>query len=130
MPGAAAHNNLVIAWLWILVGFVVGLYLGLNFHKENWLGGYASMKRRMYRLGHISFFGLGVINLLFYFTVAIAGLNGISIGVASTAFVVGAVSMPMCCFAMAQTEKVRLLFGLPIASLLLAGSLTLMEIIR
>ena len=29
------------------------------------MGGYASLRRRMTRLGHISFFGLGIINVLF-----------------------------------------------------------------
>jgi hypothetical protein len=46
------------------------LILGLYFHDENWLGGYASFRRRMYRLAHIPFFGPGAVNLLFYFTAA------------------------------------------------------------
>ncbi len=37
--------NLLIAWLWILPGFVSGIYLGLNFQQEKWLGGYVSWKR-------------------------------------------------------------------------------------
>ncbi|HXR49058.1 MAG TPA: hypothetical protein VN784_16610, partial [Candidatus Limnocylindrales bacterium] len=60
------NPNLFLAWLWILLGFVTGMALGLFFHHENWLGGYGSFKRRMYRLGHISFFGLGAVNLLFW----------------------------------------------------------------
>ena len=44
------------------------MVLGMFFHGENWLGGYASFKRRMYRLGHISFFGLGAVNMLFCLT--------------------------------------------------------------
>ncbi len=130
MNGAAAHINLVMAWLWILLGFAAGSYLGLNFHREDWLGGYSSLRRRMYRLGHISFFGLGGINLMFYFTVAIAGLRGQGVTVASWALVVGAVAMPVCCIAMAHYPKTRLMFGLPVASLLLAGVMTLMEVIR
>ena len=62
------HLNLILAWLWILLGFATGMVLGMFFHGENWLGGYGSFKRRMYRLGHISFFGLGVVNLLFCLT--------------------------------------------------------------
>ncbi len=34
--------NLFLAWLWILLGFVSGMVLGLFFHRENWLGGYGS----------------------------------------------------------------------------------------
>ena len=51
--------NVALAWLWMLLGFISGTVLGLNFHRENWLGGYASRQRRLYRLGHVSFFGLG-----------------------------------------------------------------------
>ena len=54
-----SNLNLFLGWLWILLGFVSGMALGMFFHRENWLGGYGSFKRRMYRLGHISFFGLG-----------------------------------------------------------------------
>jgi hypothetical protein len=42
--------------------------LGLFFHRENWLGGYASHARRMYRLDHISFFELGLVNWMFHGT--------------------------------------------------------------
>jgi hypothetical protein len=61
--------NLQLAWLWIFLGFLSGSLLGLGFHRENRLGGYASHKQRLYRLGHISFFGLALMNLMFYFTV-------------------------------------------------------------
>ncbi len=62
------NSILLFAWLWILLGFVSGMILGMFFRGENWLGGYTSFKRRMYRLGHISFFGLGVVNLMFWLT--------------------------------------------------------------
>ena len=65
--------NLVFAWVWILAGFLSGMAMGLFFDKENWLGGYASHKRRMYRLGHIAFFGLGTVNFIFYLTARAAG---------------------------------------------------------
>ena len=51
--------NLLVAWLAILIGLVTGTVLGLFFHEENWMGGYGSWRRRMVRLGHISFFGTG-----------------------------------------------------------------------
>ena len=53
MNSHAAQLNLVLAWLWIVVGFGIGFFIGLNFQKERWLGGYASFKRRLYRLAHI-----------------------------------------------------------------------------
>src|SRR6266436_1502559 len=60
--------NLIAAWSGILAGFVSGLLLGLFFHREDWLGGFGSFKRRLYRLAHISLFGLAIVNLMFYFT--------------------------------------------------------------
>jgi hypothetical protein len=50
------QSNLLAAWVGILMGFLSGLALGLCFHRENWLGGYGSFKRRLYRLAHISLF--------------------------------------------------------------------------
>ena len=124
------HLNLVIAWLWLLLGFVAGMVLGMFFHGENWLGGYTSFKRRMYRLAHISFFGLGVVNLLFCLTMQNFPLAGPFTVVASWAFVVGAISMPVCCVVMAHFPKAHLIFAVPVVSLITGGILTLMEVIK
>jgi hypothetical protein len=124
------HLNLVIAWLWILLGFVAGMVLGLFFHGENWLGGYGSFKRRMYRLGHISFFGLGVVNLLFCLTAQTFSLAGQLVSIASWAFIAGAISMPVCCVVMAHFPKAHLIFAVPVISLITGGVLTFMEIIK
>ncbi len=107
----------------MLLGFVSGMLLGLFFHREDWLGGYGSFKRRMYRLGHISFFGLGVVNLLFYLTTQNLGLAGPAVGIASWAFIAGAITMPACCGVMAHFPKTRLIFAVPVISLILGGAL-------
>jgi hypothetical protein len=124
------HLNLVIAWLWLLLGFVAGMALGMFFHGENWLGGYGSFKRRMYRLGHISFFGLGVVNLLFCLTAQIFSLTGPFTVAASWAFIVGAISMPVCCVVMAHFPKAHLIFALPVLSLITGGILILMAVAK
>jgi hypothetical protein len=116
--------NLLLAWLWILLGFISGMLLGLFFHRENWLGGYGSLKRRMYRLGHISFFGLGVLNLMFYLTVQRFTQVGADIHLASLVFIIGAVAMPICCVVMAHFPKAHLIFAVPVVSLILGGTLT------
>src|SRR3954468_15636621 len=118
------HLNLVVAWLWILLGFVSGMLLGMFFHRESWLGGYISLKRRMYRLGHISLFALGAVNLMFYLTVpSLPSTKGVT--VASVGFISGAVFMPICCLLMAHFPKTRPLFAVPVISLLTAALLTL-----
>lgn len=119
-----AHLNLVFAWLWILLGFISGMILGMFFHRENWLGGYGSFRRRMYRLGHISFFGLGAVNLLFWLTTATMVRSDL-VGMASWAFILGGVTMPACCGVTAHFPKLHLIFAVPVASLIAGGLLTL-----
>lgn len=122
--------NLLVAWVWLSLGFVSGLLLGLFFHRENWLGGYGSFRRRLYRLAHISFFGLGIVNLAFYLTAREASLSPSTVSVAGWGFVIGAVSMPLCCVLMAHFPRTRPLFAVPVMSLLLAGSLVMVGVVH
>ncbi|MEJ2539928.1 MAG: hypothetical protein P8188_08165 [Gemmatimonadota bacterium] len=128
MAQADPSLNLLVAWLWFTLGTVAGLVLGSFFHRKEWLGGYASVPRRMYRLGHISFFGLGILNLLFYFTAGALVSPTPSLGLASWALVVGAVTMPLCCALMAWSTRFRLLFAIPVTGVLLGSILTLREV--
>ena len=120
-----SNPNLYLAWLWILLGFVTGMVLGLFFHHENWLGGYGSLKRRMYRLGHISLFGLGAVNLLFWLTAQNIPRPQPLTEIASWAFIVGAITMPVCCVIMAHFPKAHLVFAVPVLCLIAGGVLTL-----
>src|ERR1041385_4521708 len=122
--------NLIAAWVGILLGFGSGLAMGLFFHREDWLGGYSSHKRRLYRLAHISFFGLGAVNLCFYFTALRFGQADVGIRIASLAFIIGLASMPSCCVLMAQFPRARLLFAVLVIALALGAMITLAAIIR
>ena len=125
-----ARFNLIVAWVWIVLGFALGFVFGLNFHKENWLGGYGSYRRRLYRLAHVSFFGLGMVNFLYYWTARDVMQPSVAAMVASRGFVLGAVSMPVCCFIMAHRPRLRALFLIPVVSLLTGGILTVWEVCR
>jgi hypothetical protein len=122
--------NLVFAWVWIVAGFASGLAMGLCFDRENWLGGYTSLKRRLYRLAHVSFFGLGAVNLMYYFTARyVLGPSEMQC-VAGWCFVVGGVTMPLACVIMARWAQAKMLFAVPVLSLLLSGGLTIWELAR
>jgi len=121
--------NLAAAWIGILLGFGSGLVLGLFFQRENWLGGYTSLKRRLYRLAHISFFGLGAVNLLFYFTTLHLTPGARALAIAGWAFIIGSISMPICCLLMAHFPRTQPLFTVPVLSLLLGATLTLAALI-
>lgn len=98
----------------MLAGVASGAASGLYFHDETWLGGYGSFRRRMTRLGHISFFGLGFLNLLFAFTANAVPLAPPYRPIASVALIAGAVTMPLCCFLSAWRERFRLWFPVPV----------------
>lgn len=122
--------NLLAAWAGILLGFLSGMALGMFFHREDWLGGYGSFKRRMYRLGHISFFGLGAVNLMFWLTATVSGLNGDAVVLASWAFIIGTLTMPLCCVLMAHFPSAHALFAVPVMSLIAGGAVMLYLVVQ
>lgn len=111
-----AAINLIGGWLGMLAGVLSGAVLGLFFHRDDWMGGYDSYRRRLTRLGHISFFGLGFLNLLFAATSAELSLRGSSLSIASWALLLGAITMPVCCFLSAWRKPMRHLFPVPVLS--------------
>lgn len=111
-----ASANLWSAWIGVLVGMASGTVMGLAFHDERWLGGYASWPRRMLRLGHISFFGIAFLNFAYANTVALAG-EGPFHGWVSGMLIAGAVLMPLVCLLAAWRKPMRHLFPLPVIAL-------------
>ena len=113
-----ARFNLLVGWTSMVAGAISGAAIGLFFHNVNWMGGYASLRRRMIRLGHIAFFGLGILNVLFALSVAAVPVP-LSYGrFASMGFAVSAVAMPACCFLTAWRTGFRRLFPIPVAAVL------------
>ena len=114
--------NLYAAWIGFLLGALAGATAGLFFDRENWLGGYADWRRRMVRLGHISFFGIGLLNLGFYLTVEAVGIQE-GIRIPAILLMVGAVAMPLVCYLSAYRKGFRHLFFVPAGAVTLALAL-------
>ena len=62
-------RNRLVGWTSLAVGVAVGLVMGLwsfdgPLQPPAWMGEYADTSRRLVRLGHIAFIGLGVIDIL------------------------------------------------------------------
>jgi hypothetical protein len=110
--------NLVVGWASMAAGALSGAGIGLFFHQEAWMGGYASLRRRMIRLGHIAFFGLGFVNVLFALSVAIVPIPAGHARVASAGFLVAVATMSACCFLTAWRRGFRHLFPIPVAGVL------------
>jgi hypothetical protein len=116
--------NWYFGWAAIFAGFVTGAAIGLYFHRDDFLGGYTSFRRRILRLGHISLPALGIINLLFALS-PWPGLEGLDARIASIAFVMGGTTMPLVCFLSAWKKSCRHLFFIPVVSLIVAAIHTL-----
>ncbi len=108
------HLHIMIGWGNMLLGAVSGAAMGLFFHRDDWVGGYGSFRRRMLRLGHIAFFGLGFMNLLFGLTLQFTTLPDLYLRIASLGLVSGALTMPLICLLTAWHKTLRHLFALPV----------------
>lgn len=109
---------MVFGWALMLLGGLSGAAIGLRFHEAGWAGGYGAFRRRMLRLGHIAFFGLGILNLLFALTLAQFPLELGLARTSGTGFVVAGVGMSLCCFLAAWREAFRHLFFIPVLGVL------------
>jgi hypothetical protein len=120
--------HLLAGWIGIALGMASGAVLGLFFHDQDWLGGYASWRRRMLRLAHISFFGTAFLNVAFSFALYVTDA-GKAFPPASCFLLSGSVLMPAVCFLAAWRTWLRHLFVLPALNLLGAAIFTLRGLI-
>lgn len=130
MISAIPQINLAAAWCGILLGILSGMALGLGFLRPDFLGGYDAPRRRLYRLAHISFFGLAFLNLAFWLTVKLESLPAAGVATASAAMIVGAITMPAVCVLTAHWRLGRHFFAIPVLSLLYGAAVTLIQIVR
>src|SRR5262245_31206777 len=111
--------NWYFGWALILTAVLTGAILGLFFYREDFLGGYASFRRRILRLGHIALAALGMINILYGLSPA-AAQSAPGARVASLGFIIGGVAMPAVCFMTSWRVGFRYLFFVPVVALVVA----------
>jgi hypothetical protein len=116
--------NALAAWFGILAGLLVGVIFGMRFHDADWLGGYSSWPRRLLRLGHISFFGIGLLNLAYAVTLKYLGWPAPP-GFVSVALASANALMPAACGLAAWRRGLRHLFVLPVTCVVGAVSVLL-----
>ena len=115
---AAPPFNWYLGWGLVLAGFLTGAVLGLGFHREGFLGGYDSFRRRLLRLGHIACAALGMANIVY-------ALSPWTHPIAGAGFAVGGCTMPVVCFLTAWRREARALFPIPVLALVAAVVFTL-----
>ncbi len=117
--------NWSAGWLLVLASFATGAVIGLFFHRDEFLGGYASFERRLLRLGHVALAALGMMNVLFSLSPwppprAWTG------SAASACFLIGGVTMPALCFLTVWRRPFFHLFAIPVIALFSAVVFTLL----
>lgn len=110
----SAHASIVVGWITMVGGVVSGSIIGLLFHRDDWLGGYNSFQRRLVRLAHIAFFGIGILNILFGLTATALSLSPDATRIGSTSLMIAAVAMPANCLLTAWRTPFRHLFFIPV----------------
>ncbi len=121
--------NLYTGWILFLLGGIAGAISGLLFHKPDWLGGYPSWPRRMIRLGHISFFGIGLINILFYLSIQSLELPFDTL-LSAWLLIIAGVAMPLVCYLSAYKPVYRHAFFIPAGSVIIALLLFVVELLK
>jgi hypothetical protein len=74
----------------------------------------------MVRLAHVSFFGIGFLNILFALSVSEMALGAVGARTASAGLILGAITMPAICLLTAWRNVFRHLFAIPVLAVGLA----------
>jgi hypothetical protein len=117
--------NRRIGWLSLGLGAATGLILGLwsfdgPFPVPGWLGDYDHTARRLARLGHIAFFGLGILNLLVSGELRRTVLGPLGRKTASWAMNFGNIFLPLTLFAAAAYRPFKYTMSAPALAVFLA----------
>ena len=123
--GADFSRNRMVGWSSLATGVGVGLIMGLwsfdgPVQPPAWIGDYTDTSRRLIRLGHIAFIGLGLIDILMERELARSALGQAGRAVASWSMVVGNVLLPMALFAAAIYRPLKYGMALPASAVFLA----------
>jgi hypothetical protein len=117
------RSNRTVGWVSVAVGAGTGLTLGLwsfdgPIAVPAWIGEYGDTSRRMVRLGHIAFFGLGILNILL--ARELPRLSDRARLIASPAMNFGNVFLPLTLFAAAAYPPLKYLMPFPALAVFLA----------
>jgi hypothetical protein len=104
-------------WFWIGLGILSGAIIGMNFRREDFLGGYNHWRRRLVRLGHIAFVGTGMLCVFLAGSLARYELGDQWERLAAWCMVIGAVGMPTCCAIAAFRPRMTGVFVVPVCGI-------------
>jgi hypothetical protein len=117
--------NRFVGWTCIAVGVATGLVLGLwsfdgPVDVPRWIGSYEDTSRRLVRLGHIAFLGLGILNLLLSRELPGSSLGPRAKRVASVSMNFGNIFLPLTLFASGAYRPLKIFMAPPAISVFVA----------
>lgn len=120
-----ADRNRMIGWVSMALGAGSGLMLGLwSFSgpvpTPDWLGDYDNVSRRLVRLGHIAFFGLGILNILLARELPHLALSTAAQRLALRAMNFGNIFLPLTLWAAGVYHPLKYLMPFPATSVFVA----------
>jgi hypothetical protein len=121
--------NIIFGWAWMCVGFVSGMTLGMWAEGEKWLGGYASITRRYFRLAHVAFIALSIINILYGKELDSPDIPTYVKSIGSPLMIFGAVGVPLACISAAFFRKAKYFLPLPALALLIGTAILVIGMI-
>ena len=117
--------NRTIGWCSLAAGVATGLVMGLwsfdgPMTTPAWLGEYGDTSRRLARLGHIAFFGLGFINILLARELPQSALSGRARRIASRHMNFGNVVLPITLFIASVWRPAKFALAIPATAVFVA----------
>jgi hypothetical protein len=119
------ESNRAVGWASLAIGIATGLVMGLwsfdgPLPTPAWLGEYADTPRRLARLGHIAFIGLGTLNILLARELSESALTLSARRLASQAMNLGNVLLPLTLFAAAAWRPAKYAMAVPASAVFVA----------
>jgi hypothetical protein len=119
------NMNRTIGWSSMALGAATGLVMGMwsfagPVPVPEMLGEYDAVPRRLARLGHIAFFGLGILNLLLARDLSNLDLDQGQRRVAAWTMNFGNIFLPLTLFAAAAWQPLKYTMPLPAISIFVA----------
>lgn len=116
MEISIGRRNITFGWIWILVGIVIGAFMGMwsfNGPMLSPVGDYSSLPRRMLRLSHIAFIALAMINILYGYGIDKIRVNDRLKNLGSKSMIYGSALMPVLLFIAVFYEPIKYLTFIP-----------------
>lgn len=123
------RRNRGVGWASLVMGATTGLILGMFVFDgplpvPAWLGGYEELPRRLVRLAHISFMGIGILNILLARELSSLTLSEGAKAAASWSLVIANFLLPVTLFAASVYPPAKYALPVPALAIFVALSLT------